>query len=454
MVSVVATADHDDLIDLVAPIFEPGTILNRVYEVQRVLGRGNVGVVYLCRHLALDDRLMAVKVLDSEVALDQVARRRFVNEFRATSDVAHRNIIRTFEYFEDDGVCGLAMEYVAGGDLFDLIEKSQPMSFDLIRNLLKQVCSGLAVIHANGIVHRDIKPENILLTRDLQAKIADFGIASLGARERATVAGNLVGALDYLSPEYIQYGEFDQRSDLYAVGALAFKMITGRTPFEGLTLRDTLTRRVSVEADNVAQYRADCPVELANLVAKALARNPEARYQTADEIIDQLERIGQAAPLVLGQIRPRVAAPRRYYLQFSKPRLMPQSRLRCFGACASWLLLLLALSSGLLDPSPTVLAAPRSENALHDVLQVSKNFVHTVHHRGESLSIVARWYTGSIDNWTKLAQANPGLDPNLISVGQKLNIPKGMLVRSEPLPPEYVEKFQFKGVKSENSTKY
>ena len=448
MNSGTAALKEVNLIELVSPIFEAGTILNRVYEVQRVLGRGNIGVVYLCRHTILDDRLMAVKILDSEIALDLVARRRFIDEITATYDVAHPNIIRTFEYFEDNGVCGLAMEYVEGGDLLDLIEASAPMSFEIIRGLLKQVCAGLNAIHAKGIVHRDIKPENILVTKDFQIKIADFGIASLSGRSRATVAGNLVGALDYLSPEYINTGRFDHRSDLYAVGALAFTMITGRSPFEGMTLHDSLARRVSAEADTVIKYRPECPLYLAQAVAKALKRSPGERHQSAAELYRDLDGPSSSQPdpdrRVSLQTKPDPIKPRSHQNQKSASRIFPQSRIRCTFTCLLWMLLLCAIDRGYLAPDSIVFASAHKVVMPIRDADSAADFVHTVRYRGESLSIIAAWYTGNVENWTKLAQANPTLDPNLIAVGQKLTIPASILTRSESLPPQYPEKFQIK----------
>jgi len=447
-----ATPEIENSYESATVIFEAGSLLNRVYEIQRVLGRGNTGVVYLCRHTILEDRLMAVKILDPFVAADRVTRQRFIDEIRATYDVAHPNIIRTFEYFEDNGVCGLAMEHVEGGDLLDLIEKTKPMSFDLIRGLLKQVCAGLSAIHAKGIVHRDIKPENILVTKDFQIKIADFGIASLGGRSRATVAGNLVGALDYLSPEYINSGEFDLRSDLYAVGALAFTMISGRSPFEGLNLHDSLARRVSAEADDVTRFRPDCPPDLAKAVAKALRRNPVDRHQTASELFNDLDQraLQSFERRVSLQTKPDPVRPRSHLFQRSTGRIFPQSRFRSFLTCSMWLLLLGALDRGYIDLGKNVFASGR------DLLSApirpgdpDSNFHHTVRYRGESLSIIASWYTGNKENWLRLAQANPNLNPNLISVGQKLTIPADMLIRSETLPPEYLEKFQPKAIVSD-----
>lgn len=440
---------NSDPIELVASIFEPGCLLNRVYVIQRVLGCGNIGVVYLCRHSVLDNRLMAVKVLDADVALDAVARKRFVDEISATYDVAHKNVIRTFEYFEDDGVCGLAMEYVQGGDLFDLIESSDQHSFEVITDILSQICSGLRAIHNKGIVHRDIKPENILITKDREVKIADFGIASLSGRARKTIPGNLVGALDYLSPEYIQSGNFDARSDLYAVGAIAFKMITGRTPFEGLNLQDSLTRRVSTEAQNVLDLRNDCPKELADLVAKALRRDPSERFQSADEMLvaldyNNLRNLPAVVDISKHGDTPQVEISALEKAAFiSMPQIFPDSGLRCCSTFFSWAFLLVSFYCGYLLPSdPATASASPDRTAKYDAPVATAAFQHVVRFKGESLSIVASWYTGSLDNWIKLAEANPSMNPNIISVGQKIEIPKELMVRTESLPIDYLDRFQ------------
>ena len=277
---------------------QPGTIVNGRYEIVKSLGTGSMGMVYACRHRELGGHLVAMKVLFAEVARDEVAAARFRNEIVASYGVSHPNVVRAYEYFRDGDLVAFTMEYVGGGDLADRIGGDEPMPISEIIRLLQQMCSGVQAIHEAGIVHRDLKPENILLTEHGDAKITDFGIARTGTGPKLTEHGGVVGTIDYVSPEYLERGEVDARSDIYALGVMAYEMITGESPFQGKSVIETMTMRLRTDPIEPQRIRVDCPAELSAIVMKALRRDPKERYQRAAEVLEDLKKLGMGTYVV------------------------------------------------------------------------------------------------------------------------------------------------------------
>ncbi len=280
---------------------QPGTIVNGRYEVVKCLGTGSMGLVYACRHRELGGHLVAMKVLFAEVARDEVAAARFRNEIVASYGVSHPNVVRAYEYFRDGDLVAFTMEYVGGGDLADEIGLEQELDIDDIIRLLKQMCAGVQAIHEAGIIHRDLKPENILLTEERDIKITDFGIARTGTGPKLTEHGGVVGTIDYVSPEYLERGQVDARSDIYALGVLAYEMITGDSPFKGNSVIETMTMRLKTDPELPHNLRADCPVELSEIIMTAMRRDPEERYQTAKEVYDELAKFDVVARVSSGK---------------------------------------------------------------------------------------------------------------------------------------------------------
>lgn len=267
---------------------QPGTVVNDRYEIVKCLGTGSMGMVYACRHRELSGHLVAMKVLFAEVARDEVQAARFRNEIVASYGVNHPNVVRAYEYFRDLDLVAFTMEYVGGGDLADRIGADEPMAVDEIRRMLIQMCAGVQAIHNAGIIHRDLKPENILLTSQGDIKITDFGIARMGVGPKLTEHGGVIGTLDYVSPEYLEKGNVDSRSDIYALGVLGYEMITGVVPYRGNNVIEKMTMRLRSEAEPPEKLRADCPSSLSKIVLRALACSPENRYQTASAMMQEL----------------------------------------------------------------------------------------------------------------------------------------------------------------------
>lgn len=287
---------------------QPGTIIGDRYEVVKCLGAGSMGLVYACKHTELSGHMVAVKVLFPEVAQDKVAAARFRNEVFASYEVSHPNVVRAYEYVRDKDLVAYTMEYVPGGDLADKIGTDEPLPVPEIIRLLIQMCSGVQAIHNAGIIHRDLKPENILLTKEGNVKIADFGIARTGHGPKLTEHGGVVGTIDYVSPEYMLNSQVDWRSDIYAIGILAYELIAGESPFRGDSVYATMTKRLKTDPAPPSSLRRDCPSSLDSIVLKAMARNPEDRYQSAADMEADLRAISSGAV----EAPPTAAQPQRF----------------------------------------------------------------------------------------------------------------------------------------------
>jgi serine/threonine protein kinase len=270
---------------------QPGTVIGGKYEVIKCLGAGSMGMVYACRHRELQGQLVAAKVLFNEVASDAVAAARFKNEILASYGVSHPNVVRAYEFVRDGDLVAYTMEFVGGGDLAERMASPELLSIAEIIRLLSQMAAGVQAIHDAGIVHRDLKPENILLTNEGNVKIADFGIARKTDGPKLTEHGGVVGTLEYVSPEYMLRSQVDWRSDIYAMGVLAYELITGEPPFRGDSAYASISMRLQTDASPPSRFRAECPEALDRVVLRALSRDPEGRYQSAVELFYDLQAI-------------------------------------------------------------------------------------------------------------------------------------------------------------------
>lgn len=269
---------------------QPGTVIGGKYEVVKCLGSGSMGLVYACRNRVLG-QIVAVKVLFPEVATDKVASARFKNEILASYEVSHPNVVRAYEYITERDLVAYTMEYVGGGDLASKLGADERIAIPDIIKLLSQMAAGCQAIHDAGIVHRDLKPENILLTSEGNVKIADFGIARNRHGPKLTEHGGVVGTIDYVAPEYMLKSQVDWRSDIYALGILAYEMVAGESPFKGDSVYATMTKRLKTDPDPPSKLRPECPAELDRIILKAMQREPESRYQAAIEMFADLQKL-------------------------------------------------------------------------------------------------------------------------------------------------------------------
>jgi serine/threonine protein kinase len=270
---------------------QPGTVIGGKYEVVKCLGAGSMGMVYACRHRDLQGQLVAAKVLFHEVASDKVAAARFKNEILASYGVSHPNVVRAYEYIRDGELIAYTMEFIGGGDLADRMSRTEPITIVDSLRLLSQMAAGVQAIHDAGIVHRDLKPENILLTNEGTVKIADFGIARKRNGPKLTEHGGVVGTIEYVSPEYMLRSQVDWRSDIYALGILAYELVTGDAPFKGESAYASISKRLQSDPEPPSNRRSECPSRLDSVILKALERDPEQRYQSATEMFYDLQRV-------------------------------------------------------------------------------------------------------------------------------------------------------------------
>ena len=283
----------------------PGTRLGR-YEIRSKIGAGGMGEVYLAEDLQLHRRV-ALKVLPPDVAANNDRMRRFKQEATAAAALNHPNIAHVYEIGEQQGVNFIAMEFIDGETLRDLIHHQQTDLPKLLR-YLQHVAEGLAKAHGAGMVHRDLKPDNIMVTRDGHAKILDFGLAKLvesrhpanSSSEMATAilahqskSGMVLGTVGYMSPEQAQgkTKEIDQRSDIFSFGCILFEVVTRRKAFEGKDAVDSLNKIIREPAPPISGLNANAPPDLQRIVRRCLAKDPEERYQTIKDVAIELKEV-------------------------------------------------------------------------------------------------------------------------------------------------------------------
>ena len=273
----------------------PGTLFANRYEVKDVLGAGGMGVVYRAFDRELQEPV-AIKTLRPEaLAGDGVALERFKQEIRLARKIAHRNVVRTYDLGEADGMYYLTMEYVEGTSLKDLIASRGHLPVAVTLTVGKQLCRALEVAHEQGIIHRDIKPQNMVVEPTGFLKVMDFGIARLATAPQGkglTQDGMTIGTPDYMSPEQITGMELDARSDLYSAGVVLFECLTGRLPFEAESMYALMAKRLEEPPPDPRTINAEVPQSLAAVILKAMAKHSADRYQTAAGMHDALAVIG------------------------------------------------------------------------------------------------------------------------------------------------------------------
>ena len=276
-----------------------GRIVDGRYRVIEVIGRGGMGVVYRVEHLRMG-KIAAMKVLHRDLASDPEVVQRFEREAAAVSKLHHPHTVQVFDFGTAQGALYLIMEYVRGLDLAHVIERDGPMAWSRAAPLLAQICGALGEAHELGIVHRDLKPENVLITRTTggrdYAKVLDFGLAKLDqARAPTTETGKqqIVGTPYFMSPEQIRGDEVDARTDIYSFGALMFELLTGQHLFTGSTAMGVLTKHLTAppDAPSARMPKAGIDARVDKLCARALAKEPGARWQSAAELAEAIEEV-------------------------------------------------------------------------------------------------------------------------------------------------------------------
>src|SRR4051812_21650822 len=266
------------------------------YRIVDKIGRGGMGVVYRGVDETLD-RQVAIKAISPELVEDDLVRR-FRAEAVTLAKVNHPNIATVYELFRDDDRLLMVMELVNGQTFEQVIERTGPMSLERAASLTGQILDALGHAHRAGIVHRDLKPANLMLIDAGIVKVMDFGIARVSGTERMTNDGFMVGTPAYMAPEQVRGEDVDGRTDLYAVGVVFYRLLTGKLPFKAESAVAMIQSQLNAQPTPARQVRAELPDWLDTILVRALQKKPGDRYQNADEFRRALASLGQADSLL------------------------------------------------------------------------------------------------------------------------------------------------------------
>ena len=284
-----------------------GSLCAGRYEVIEELGHGGMGKVYKVLDKEIQEEV-ALKLLNPEIASDEKTIERFRNELKFARRITHRNVCRMHDINREKDTYFITMEYVPGEDLKTVIKRTGRLLEGDAVPVAAQVCEGLTEAHRLGVVHRDLKPQNIMIDRDGNVRIMDFGIARSLAAKGVTEAGMIIGTPDYMSPEQVEGMEADARSDIYALGATLYEMVTGRVPFEGDTALIIAMKHKAEIPLSPKEINPQLSEELTTVILKCLEKDREKRYQTADELLAELKCLEDGLPTSAGALKPKIPA--------------------------------------------------------------------------------------------------------------------------------------------------
>ncbi len=290
-----------------------GKLLDNRYEILERIGSGGMAVVYKARCHRLN-RLVAIKVLKTDLAQDEEFRRRFHDESQAVAMLSHPNIVAVYDVSHSDDLDYIVMELIDGITLKQYMQKKgAPLNWREALHFITQIMRGLSHAHSRGIIHRDIKPHNIMILRDGSVKVADFGIARLTSAAQNTLTQEALGSVHYISPEQARGSHIDARSDIYSAGVVLYEMITGRLPYEGDSPSSVAIQHINSVPLAPREINPEIPEALEAIAMKAMAANVEQRYVSADAMLEDLEEFRKnpninfeytAADLLGGQDEP------------------------------------------------------------------------------------------------------------------------------------------------------
>lgn len=313
-----------------------GRLLDNRYEILEVIGTGGMAVVYkaLCHRL---NRLVAVKILKDEFSKDPDFHRRFLAESQAVAMLSHPNIVSVYDVSQDGAIDYIVMELIEGITMKQYLDKKGAMTWREVLHFSMQIAKGLEHAHSRGIIHRDIKPHNIMVLKDGSVKVADFGIARI-ASAQSTLTREALGSVHYISPEQAKGGRVDNRTDIYSLGVVMYQMLTGRPPYDGESPVAVAIQHINGNLLPPSQLNSQIPRGLEQIIMRAMALNPDDRYNSATELLRDMEefrrnpaiifpRVGDIVPPRVEPVRktaetPRQASPR----QSQTPSQTPPSR--------------------------------------------------------------------------------------------------------------------------------
>lgn len=299
-----------------------GTTFAGRYELIEELGKGGMGRVYKVFDKKIKEEV-ALKLLKPEISGDEKTIERFTNELKFSRKIVHKNVCRMYDLNEEEGTYYIIMEYVPGEDLNGFIKRAAPLSIGKSISIAKQICKGLSEAHSAGVVHRDLKPGNIMIDKDGNARIMDFGIARSLRAEGITGEGLIIGTPQYMSPEQVEGKKADQRSDIYSLGIILYEMMTGRVPFEGDTpLSIALKHKTEIPKDP-REINEQVPEELSHVILKCMEKDKEKRYQKVKGLLSELSDIEEGIPITDGVLpKKKPTTSREITVQFKLKKLL------------------------------------------------------------------------------------------------------------------------------------
>ena len=257
------------------------------YEIIEEINRGATTVVYKARQASLD-RIILLKVLNENLSNEEDIVARFQREAKACARIKHENIVDVFDYGFDNGCHYIAMEYVEGINLGQLLKKADVVPLEIIVFIFIEVLKGLAYGHSKGILHRDIKPANILLSYQGKVKITDFGLALISGSKSVTLQNTILGTPGYMSPEQINGDKLDGRTDIFSLGVTLFEMLTNKQAFAGETFSASINNILNKEPVRIEKLRPGLPPELVSIVKKMIRKKPGRRFEKCESVLSEL----------------------------------------------------------------------------------------------------------------------------------------------------------------------
>jgi len=265
------------------------------YQIIEELGKGGMGKVYKAQDTEIKEKV-ALKLLKPEISADNRTIERFQNELKFARKIGHRNVCRMYDLNKEEGSYYITMEYIEGQDLKGLIRQAGQLTVGKSTFIAKQVCDGLAEAHRLGVVHRDLKPQNIMIDREGNARIMDFGIARSISEKGITGAGVMIGTPEYMSPEQAEAKEVDSRSDIYSLGVIMYEMLTGFVPFEGDTALSIAMKHKGEIPKDPKELNPQIPDDLNRIILRCMEKDKAKRYQNVEDLLSELDTIEKGMP--------------------------------------------------------------------------------------------------------------------------------------------------------------
>ena len=290
-----------------ATVLEVGTVLGGRYQIQQLLGMGGMGAVYKAHDLEVD-RTVGLKVIRPDLAGNPAILARFKQELVLARQVTHRNIIRIYDLNEADGVKFITMEFIEGEDLRTILTRNGKLPPKEAVDIMRQACLGLVAAHHEGVIHRDLKPGNIMKDASGRVVIMDFGLAKTVQSDGMTQTGMMIGTMEYMSPEQAMGSDLDARSDIFTMGLIFYELLTGNIPFRAESAIASLVKRTQERAVPLSDVDPTLPPALSLITAKCLERDRNARYNSIQEIIDDLDTFEGKRPRSSGSGRSALRA--------------------------------------------------------------------------------------------------------------------------------------------------